>query len=236
MWIFLCNDIIIIGDSIIKVSMTNNYRTDPEAVVIMVILNVISIYLLSSYFFTVSSEITDVFSFFQYLVAGGLMVWGPALFISCCIYVLYSTITNIKEYDDILIFSDVVPIHKRRAIYNFYDVYGKKYACVIEGKQEFVHKKYYKVRRCKYEIKYILGVSNKKFSVSKKENKSFWFTWYLPGGSSIDNIFLLPILYVMGLTGLSLIIQGIVGIVVSMFFMPVYALIVVDLWYKFKNK
>ena len=33
--------------------------------------------------------------------------------------------TNIKEYDDILIFSDIVPIHKRRAIYNFYDVYGK---------------------------------------------------------------------------------------------------------------
>ena len=93
-----------------------------------------------------------------------------------------------------------------------------------------------KVKRSKYEIKYILGVSNKKFSVSKKENKSFWFTWYLPGGSSIDNIFLLPILYVMGLTGLSLIIQGIVGVVVSMFFMPVYALIVVDLWYKFKNK
>ena len=233
MWIFFCNDIITIGDSMIKVSRTNFYGHDRGGFVILVILNVIAFFLLNYYYNVSGFEVTDITSFFTFILKGGLPVYTCLLFFICGIFVIYNTITNIKEYDDIVIFSNVVEKKKRSGIYVFYDAAGKKYSCLIYGNHNFVHKRYYKDRRTKYEIKCILGSSRKKFSLPKKENKSFWMTWYLPGGACIDNLFLLPIVYVAALAGISMFINGDIN---SIKFLPIYILIGIDLWYKFKNR
>ena len=233
MWIFLCNDIIIIGDSMIKVSRTNYYGHDPEGFVILIILNVLSFFILNYCYEISGFEVTDLFSFLTFVIYGGLPVISCLFFMLCGVGVLYTTLTNMKKYDDIVLFSDVVNKKKRSGNYIFYDAEGKKYSCFIIGNHNFVHKKYYKVRRTKYEILYILGGTNKKFSLPEKEKKLFWATWYLPGGVCVENLFLLPIIYVIALAGISLLLNGDIQFIV---FLPVYILMGIDFGYKFKKR
>ncbi len=101
---------------------------------------------------------------------------------------------------------------------------------------EYEEKKYYEVLKTKNIIQKIIGITSKEFPLVK-EKKSFWLNWYSPI-SNFENIFLLPIMYVIFLQGLLsfLISKGAMKIVGLVWCISTGYCIIYDIIKKIKNK
>lgn len=124
-------------------------------------------------------------------------------------------------------------VTKEKSTYKFIDEKGKKYK--FRSVKNYELSKFYYVLKTKDTVKKILELSDKKFE--KIEKESFWLNWYSPFGN-FENIFLLPIVYVIFLGSLlSLILYE--GVFAYTFVIPTIltsALIIYDLVYKWRKK
>ena len=109
-------------------------------------------------------------------------------------------------------------------LYEFVDSKGKLY--YFEKENEYKENQFYDVCKTKDNIKKIIGVSSKTFTITKTK-KSYWLNFYSPFGS-FENLFLLPIVYVMALPGiLSFILANGFGKIFGLLFSgyPIYLII-----------
>ena len=123
--------------------------------------------------------------------------------------------------------------------FTFIDKKGKKYIYYDEnlGKTMNIHaNQYYEVLKSYDYIIEVKNVSSHTFEV-RKIKKSYWLNYYSPYGN-FENIFLLPIIYVILLPGLlSFLMSKGTEKIFGLLFMgyPAY-LIIYDLVYKIRNK
>lgn len=171
------------------------------------------------------------FIFSLFFIGVGILVW--CAFFNNVIRKPKKDIVYLKEVDN----TDVFPI------LTFIDKKGKTILKEIQTDMfenttipVYEQNKYYEVYKTKNIIQTIVGISNKEFP-PVKEKKSFWLNWYSPIGN-FENIFLLPIVYVIFLPGFFSFlmasgfdkIYGIIWCAVSGY------LIVYDIVKKIKNK
>lgn len=143
-------------------------------------------------------------------------------------YCWYGYICNvlIKPKEEVLYL-----IEKDNDNYIFVDSKGKKFHFNTGKKYEV--DKYYTVLKTKDYIGEVVGVSDTVFMVVESK-ESYWLNCYLPVGN-FEGIFLLPVVYVIGLFSLSLVVyQGDFSTIIM--FIVVLYLIIYDLVYKKKKK
>lgn len=118
--------------------------------------------------------------------------------------------------------------------YTFIDDKGKKF--IFYTKKEYVVDKYYVVLKSKDYIEKIIRVSESNFEILEKRRDSYFLNCYLPVGN-FENIFLLPIIYVIALFSISLIFwQGVLDFNALIMAVVAIYLIVYDFIYKEKKK
>jgi hypothetical protein len=150
-------------------------------------------------------------------------------FIFVCVYCYITYIVNIifKPWND------VVYLYKGKDYNFFIDKRGRKIK--YGDNTDLIENKYYQVLRTRDCIYYIYNETHGDWT--PKFKKSFWLTWYSPVGLWED-IFLLPIVYVIFIPGFLSILMSegfnkIYGIIWCVF--PGY-LIGYDIYFKLKNK
>ncbi|MBE6149052.1 MAG: hypothetical protein E7167_06190 [Firmicutes bacterium] len=150
---------------------------------------------------------------------------------------------SVSLYCWILFFCNIILPPKKDVLYlcskdnnefYFLDKKGKSYDYDI-NKNNFEENCYYYVLKTRNYIYKIVGKASENWI--PKEKKSYWLNFYSPVGN-FENLFLLPIVYVIFLPGLLSIIlsqgyQKIYGVIISIF--PLYV-IGYDLIYKIKLK
>lgn len=112
---------------------------------------------------------------------------------------------------------------------------GKVYECLNQIENE--ENKYYRVYRTHNYVIEVISETSEDFILSK--NESYWLNLYLPSGEKIENILLLPIVYVFLLPGLFVIIlvDELFGKVFGgIFFLVPLSMIVYDFYAKYKEK
>lgn len=192
-------------------------RYDWQAMLIITILMIISIFLISIPI--IYQEINGII----------LIVIG-IFFLAVGIYCWFLYICNviIKPKKEILYL-----LKKEKNINEFIDVKGRIY--YYNSKKEYELQRFYSVLKTRNDIKKVIELSSKTFEISRKK-ESYWLSFYSPIGN-FENIFLLPIIYLIDLIGLlTLITTKILNL--SSIIMIIFStyLIIYDLVYKNKRK
>lgn len=206
---FFC-DIIIIGGSM----KNSGNRYDIEAIIIVTILGITGFgMIIGSYL--MRENLYDMIYYDGVIIIFGGFFIGVALY--CHYLYLFNVILKPKEATLFLKSSD-------DELYEFVDSKGKLY--YFEKENEYKENQFYDVCKTKDNIKKIIGVSSKTFTITKTK-KSYWLNFYSPFGS-FENLFLLPIVYVMALPGiLSFILANGFGKIFGLLFSgyPIYLII-----------
>ena len=174
--------------------------------------------------------------FYNIIYNQGIAVIFSGFFIFIGLYCYISFFKNVilKPKQDTLLLKDI-----KGNYFIFVDKKGKRFEYHDDNLSNIMNIKeneYYEVlRTCNY-ISEVKNVSNHTFDIPKTK-KSYWFNYYSPYGN-FENIFLLPIIYVILLPGLLSFLMSkgeekIFGILFMGY--PAY-LIIYDLVYKIRNK
>lgn len=174
--------------------------------------------------------------FYNIIYNQGMVVIFSSFFIFVGLYCYISFFINviIKPKKDILLLKDI-----NGNFYTFVNKSGKKFEYFDENLVQIMNmeeNKFYEVLRSYDYIVEVNHVSNHTFNIPKTK-RSYWFNYYSPYGN-FENIFLLPIIYVILLPGLlSFLISKGFEKIFGLLFMgyPAY-LIIYDLLYKIRNK
>lgn len=181
--------------------------------------------------FTGLFEINSYHELYKYLMYQAMPAIFSIFFIGVGIYLWVLYIRNVftKSKSEILYLHEI----DDENICTFLNKRGKKYYYPNSGLEVT---KYYKVMKTADKIDKVLGIYASTFKVPNEKN-SYWLNCYLPVGN-YENVFLLPILYVILLPGLiSLILspgyQKIYGAIYSV--LPAF-LILYDAYFKYKKR
>lgn len=160
----------------------------------------------------------------------GVVLMAFFLFVSCFCFYGYIVEVLIKPKKEILYLKKIDKSDKETLLH-FLDKRGKPFSCLVLTTQNFLSDKYYEVIKTKYYVKYIGNIVNDSFEVMEKR-KNFWLCIYTPIWK-YENIFLLPILYMIAFICIALIfIERIINLpilIISIYF------IIYDIVYKLKN-
>lgn len=182
-------------------------RYDWQALLIVTILMLFSI---AIFYFTWGGMEFTFDNLYKYIYKNGMILIFGLFFLGVGIYCWYLWIINVwsKPKERILLLKDIY-FDELYPILKFSDSDGSIIMYTYQPKSIFDNKtnantifdidKYYKVLKTKNKIYDVIGLSDTSF-VLKEEKESFWLTWYSPMGKW-ENIFLLPILYVIFLPG-----------------------------------
>lgn len=153
---------------------------------------------------------------------------GFFVFVGLYCWYLYICNVLIGTKEDVLYLKE-----KNGNNYLFLSKRGKRFN--YHSKKEYKLNKFYTVLKSKDYIENIISISNKKFDVVL-EKESYWLNLYLPVGD-FEDIFLLPVLYVIAAFSVSLLFyQGVIDFgAIIMGSVSIY-LIIYDLIYKIKKK
>lgn len=176
-------------------------------------------------------HVTNFNQLYYYFYVHGFTAIISMFFVLVGLYCWYLFFTNIiiKPKEEIMYLCDF----EGEDLCSFVDKKGKKY--FYESKDLDLYK-FYLVLKTKDKIDKIIGISIENFEIPK-EKQSYWLNLYLQG-KYFENIFLLPIVYVLFLPGLLSFImsKGFQKIYGALFMtVPLYV-IINDLIYKIKNK
>lgn len=204
-------------------------RYDWQGMVIITVLMIIGI---SIIYFTWDGMEINLENFYNYIYKNGMVLIFSLFFIGVGLYCWKMFFNNviIKPKKETLYLKNI-----ENDIYSFIDSKGKKYMYTSIDTREFNLGKYYTVMKTKDTIKEILEISNDNFPI-RREKISFWLNWYSPIGN-FENIFLLPILYIIFLPGfLSFIMSEGFNRIYGLIFMSVPGVFIVyDIVYKIKR-
>lgn len=204
-------------------------RIDWQGMVITTILMIVGFAII--YFTWGEMEITYK-NIYNYVYIYKVVLIFPLFFILVGLYCLKAFFSNvvIKPKKETLYLKNV-----ERDIYSFIDSKGKKYMYTAIDIREFNVGKYYIVMKTKNIIKEVLDISNISFPI-RKEKTSYWLNFYSPI-ANFENIYLLPILYVIFLPGFLdfIMANGFAKIYGLMFMLVPGTLIIYDLVYKIKK-
>lgn len=173
-------------------------------------------------------EVTTYDECFQIFSKNGIIIIFGIFFLFITLYCWFSFIINvlIKPKKEILLLIDN---------HTFINKKGKIF--YIDNCDKKINKYYYVLKTPNYIYEILEEYSGNIKNFSLKEKKSYWLNFYSPIGN-FENLFLLPIVYVILIPGiLSFIMskgeQKIFGIIFSI--VPIY-IIMYDLIYKIKLK
>lgn len=215
-------------------------RFDWQAMVIVTILMLFGIGMI---YFTWGNMAVTVENFYNYFYKEGLIFIFALFFIGVGVYCWYLFITNffITPNNEIMFLKDIDEAYYNEdgeisIILTFINNKGKVYFKTVNAKQEYKINSFYEVVKTNSIIKEIIRESNENFKIVK-EKKSYWLNWYSPIGN-FENIFLLPILYVMFLPGFFSFIlsDGFAKIYGFIFGIIPLSLIIYDLIYKINHR
>lgn len=160
-------------------------------------------------------------SFYDMIYYDGLIIIFGGFFIGVALYCYYNYIFNvlIKPKEGVVFLKG-----NDSFLYEFIDFKGKIY--YLEMDEIYKENQYYDVLKTKDNIKKVIGISSKTFE-TREPKRSYWLNFYSPFGS-FENIFLLPIVYIIALPGIlsTLMSKGfdrIYGILFAIY--PVYLII-----------
>lgn len=190
------------------------YRYDWEALVIVTILMIVSVFMIHAGFTDTNGMIFVIFGLFFIFV--GIYVWY-----------LYICNVLIKPKKKTLYL-----VSKEKTIYEFLDIKGKKY--YFRSRKKYELDKFYCVLKTRDDVKEVLELSSEKFEII--ESNSYWLNFYTPVGN-YERIFLLPIVYVIFFACLiDWILSNVFdSSIIIMVIISLY-LIVYDLIYKIKKR
>ncbi len=151
-------------------------------------------------------------NFKELLYSNGFPAIIGLFFLAVCIYcwILFFDNVIIKPRKDVVYLKNT----DGRTL-TFINKKGKKFIC-IRPKQEYTLGAYYNVLRTMDNIKEIIGYSAETFT-NKKAKDSYWLNFYTVVGN-FENIFLLPIAYLI-------LVPGILSFILSEGFNKIYGII-----------
>lgn len=216
----------------IEVKSTNGQVPRFDGMFIMVILFFVSIfYYIFTYYGMFGWEI-DYGKVLLYIEKNFIGVFFMAFFLFVSCYCFYGYIVNvlIKPKKEVLYLSKVDQSDKETLLH-FLDKRGNGFQCLVLSTQSFLTDKFYEVIKTKSYVKYIGNISNDSFEI-KKEKRNFWLCVYTPMWK-YENIFLLPILYMIAFMAIApIFVVGTINLplmIVSIYF------IIYDIAYKLRN-
>lgn len=160
----------------------------------------------------------------------GVVAMAFFLFVSCYCFYGYIVEVLIKPKKEVLYLSKVEK-NDKATLLHFLDKRGTLFKCLVLSTQSFLSDKYYDVIKTKGFVKYIGNISNESFEVIE-ERKRFWLCIYTPIGKA-ENIFLLPILYMIAFVAIALIfVERTINLSILI---TSIAFIIYDIVYKLKN-
>lgn len=213
-------------------------RYDVGGLVVLTILMVVSIVII---YFSWNNMEYNYNNMYQYIYEHGFEFIICIFFIGTGVYCWFMYIVNslVKPKEKVLILDRIDNdeyMDVTGTVLVFLDSRGKQYFYTKVDDKNYEIEQFYKVLKTNNNIKQIIEVSSESFEI-KPAKESFFLTWYSPKGKH-ENIFLLPIIYIVFLPGLLSLIMAtgfdkIYGIIFSAF--PGY-LIIYDLYYKIFKK
>lgn len=160
----------------------------------------------------------------------GVVAMAFFLFVSCYCFYGYIVEVLIKPKKEVLYLSKVEK-NDKATLLHFLDKRGTLFKCLVLSTQSFLSDKYYDVIKTKGFVKYIGNISNESFEVIE-ERKHFWLCIYTPIWKA-ENIFLLPILYMIAFVAIALIfVERTINLSILI---TSIAFIIYDIVYKLKN-
>jgi len=198
-----------------------------QGMLIITILMVVGLIILNT---TGINNLNNFNDLYNYIDVHGFAAIISLFFIGVGVYCWYSYITNvfIKPKEEILYLNNI-----ENNVCEFINKKGKKFFYYDNNYQ--LHK-FYEVLKTKNKIDNIISMTNDTFELPRVK-ESYWLNFYSPVGN-FENIFLLPIAYVIAIPGILILIMSesyskIFGIIYLI--IPVY-IIIYDLIYKIKKK
>lgn len=201
-------------------------RYDWQALVIVTVLMLIGVGILWG---TGLFKITSISMFVEWFWQFGMVLIFAGFFIGVGIYCWWLYICNvlIKPKERILFLKSI-----EDEMCTFVDKRGKVF---YFSNDNYTVNTYYAVLKTKDHIHSIVGPAMDNFEI-KKERPSYWLNFYSPIGN-FENIFLLPIVYVIALPGICMLfypglIEKIIGTLMSL---PCVLIILYDLKEKIRR-
>ena len=197
----------------------------PGGMAVLTILGIIGFLML---YFSRIYEVRSIDMLYDCLAKVGInIIFGGFFFaVSMYCWILFIQDTIIKPKEEVLVY-----YLDSRGDKHFFNKKGKKFNYYEKNFHVGTH---YKVLKTRNNIWKVLGESEETWEV--EERRSYWLNWYSPFGT-FEDIFLLPIVYVMAIPGVlsAIMTKGLMripGLIISA--IPLY-LIAYDYIYKIKQ-